>query len=94
MYKHNTAVQMREGDALNLALQREKNTSHRMALLTSQTPAPGGNRRQNGPALRQPLALLASCLAEISGLAHKLMALLGYNVTEEERESTFTSVSR
>lgn len=63
-------------------------------LLTSQTPAPDGNWWQNRPALRQPLAPLASCLAEILGLARKLTALLGYNVTEEERESTFTSVSR
>lgn len=63
-------------------------------LLTSQTQEPDGNRWLNRPALRQPLAPLASCLAEISGLARKLMALLGYNVTEEERESTFTSVSR
>lgn len=63
-------------------------------LLTSQTPVPDGNWGQNRTVLQEPLAPLASCLAENLRLARKLMALLGYNVTEEERESTFTSVSR
>lgn len=78
-----------------LLWEEQENTSHRMALylLTSQTPKPAGNWRQNRTVLRQPLAPLASGLAEILELAHKLIALLGYNVTEGERECTFSFAS-
>lgn len=49
---------------------------------------------------KQAGAVAATCPSsklscrKIWGLTRKLMALLGYNVSEEERESTFTSVSR
>lgn len=96
MYNHNTAVQMREADdALNAALQRARKhvTPHGSLFVDKPNSSAGWKFVAKRPALPQPLALLASCLAEILELARKLIAPLGYNVSEEERESTFTSVS-